>query len=273
MNQKKALLESRNLTKSFGAVVAAGDINITIYEQEIVGVIGSNGAGKTTYINMVTGYLKPTSGEISFQGTDITGKHPREVTKIGICRSFQIAQLFMELSVMDNMLVALSMNAKGGLPFLKPMHNAADIEQATQVLAAYKIDQYAYDQVTTLPQGVRKLLDIAMAMVSKPPLLLLDEPTSGVAIEEKFDLMDTVMDAVKASQASAMFVEHDMEIVSRYADRVIAFYDGRVIADGPTAEVLKDPEVKQYVIGEIQSGHGDGDNTGGDEKTGEQSHA
>jgi branched-chain amino acid transport system ATP-binding protein len=103
--------------------------------------------------------------------------------------------------------------------------------------------------VATLPQGVRKLLDIAMATVGAPALLLLDEPTSGVAVEEKFGLMDTVMEPVRASGAACLFVEHDMEIVGRYAERVIAFYDGRVLADGPVAVVLEDPEVRKYVIG------------------------
>lgn len=243
------ILETRGLTKSFGAITAADNINITIHEKEIVGVIGANGAGKTTFINMVTGYLKPTEGSILFRERDITGFSPQQVTKAGICRSFQMAQLFPELTTLENMLVANSMLSQKRLSVQKPLKTTASIETAMEVLAGYGIESYAKALVATLPQGVRKLLDIAMAMAGSPALLLLDEPTSGVAIEEKFALMDTVMDAVNRSGAANLFVEHDMEIVSRYATRVIAFYDGRIIADGPTTEALNNPEVKEFIVG------------------------
>jgi branched-chain amino acid transport system ATP-binding protein len=244
-----AILEARGISKSFGAVVAAADINVDLHEAEIVGVIGSNGAGKTTFINMVTGYLKPSAGHIRFRGHEITGLPPREVTRAGICRSFQIAQLYSGLSVLDNMLIALGMLREGKLSWLAPLKTAARDRDAREVLARYAIENHADAQVSTLSQGVRKLLDIAMSTVSKPPLLLLDEPTSGVAIDEKFAVMDTVMAAVRSSGATSMFVEHDMEIVGRYASRVVAFYDGRILADGPTQQVLHNPEVRQYVIG------------------------
>jgi branched-chain amino acid transport system ATP-binding protein len=244
-----SILETRGLAKSFGAITAAADINVTINEKEIVGVIGSNGAGKTTFINMVTGYLKPSEGSILFRGRDITGLAPRQVTRAGICRSFQVAQLFPELTTLENMLVAHSMLSKKRLGMQSPLKTRASIETAMEALAGYGIETYANALVATLPQGVRKLLDIAMALVGAPDLLLLDEPTSGVAIEEKFALMDTVMDAVHRSGAASLFVEHDMEIVSRYATRVIAFYDGHVIADGPTKEALEDPKVKEYIVG------------------------
>ncbi len=244
-----AILEARGVSKSFGAVVAAADINVDIHEAEIVGVIGSNGAGKTTFINMVTGYLKPSAGHIRFRGREITGLPPREVTRTGVCRSFQIAQLYSGLTVLDNTLIALGMLREGRLSWLAPLHTAAREKEAREVLARYEIENHAEALVSTLSQGVRKLLDIAMSTVSKPPLLLLDEPTSGVAIDEKFGVMDNVMAAVRASGAASMFVEHDMEIVARYASRVVAFYDGRILADGPTAKVLDDPEVRKYVIG------------------------
>ena len=243
------ILETRGLTKSFGAITAAANVNITVNEEEIVGVIGSNGAGKTTFINMVTGYLKPSSGSIYYRGQDITGLSPMQITRAGICRSFQVAQLFPELTTLENMLVAHSMSSKKRLGIQRPLKSKANIKSAIDALTGYGIENYGDSPVTTLPQGVRKLLDIAMAMVGSPALLLLDEPTSGVAIEEKFGLMDTVMDAVNRSGAANLFIEHDMEIISRYATSVIAFYDGRVIADGPTAEALSNPEVKEYIVG------------------------
>ncbi|AMV71921.1 ABC transporter ATP-binding protein [Desulfuromonas carbonis] len=244
-----AILETRGLTKSFGAVTAAANINVVIHESEVVGVIGSNGAGKTTFINMVTGYLKPSEGEILFRGKRINGCSPRQVTRTGICRSFQVAQLFPELTVLENMLIACRMLSGKRLGGFAPLKTEASLQSARAALVDYGIEEYAEAVVATLPQGVRKLLDIAMAMVGRPALLLLDEPTSGVAIDEKFGLMDTVMNAVGRSGAASLFVEHDMEIISRYATRVIAFYDGHVIADAPTAEALEHPDVREYIIG------------------------
>jgi branched-chain amino acid transport system ATP-binding protein len=244
-----AILEARGVSKSFGAIVAAADVSLDIHESEVVGVIGSNGAGKTTFINMVTGYLKPSAGHIRFRGREITGLAPREVTRAGVCRSFQVAQLYSGLTVLDNMLIALGMLREGRLSWLAPLNTDVRESEAREVLARYAIETHAHAQVSTLSQGMRKLLDIAMATVSKPPLLLLDEPTSGVAVDEKFAVMDTVMSAVHDSGAASLFVEHDMEIVGRYASRVVAFYEGRILADGPTAEVLDDAEVRKYVIG------------------------
>jgi branched-chain amino acid transport system ATP-binding protein len=253
--ERKALLKATGLTKSFGAVTAARDINVTVHEGEIVGVIGSNGAGKTTFINMVTGYLKPSAGTIMFRDTDITGLPPREVVRTGVCRSFQVSQLFRELSVLDHMLVAIGMLRTPRLSWFTPLHSAEHDRNAREALSRYTIEKHADAIVSTLPQGVRKLLDIAMATVAEPSLLLLDEPTSGVAVEEKFPLMETVMGPVGKSGAACLFVEHDMEIVERYAHRVIAFYEGRILADGPVKDVLGNEEVKKYVIGsEIHRG-------------------
>jgi len=243
------MLEAKGLTKSFGAVTAAKDINVAVQEGEIVGVIGSNGAGKTTFINMVTGYLKPTAGTIIFRGNDITGLRPRQVVRTGVCRSFQVSQLFRELTVIEHMLIAIGMLRLRRLSWLTPLHSQQHDRHAREMLARYTIEQHAGAVVSTLPQGVRKLLDIAMATVAEPALLLLDEPTSGVAIEEKFALMQTVMAQIGSSRAACLFVEHDMEIVERYAQRVIAFYEGRVLADGPVQAVLANDEVRKYVIG------------------------
>ncbi len=243
------VLEAKSLSKSFGAVVAAADINVKIADREVVGVIGANGAGKTTFINMVTGYLKPSAGDILLHGDEITGLVPRKVVRRGVRRSFQVSQLFGELSALDNMLVAVSMLGGEGLSWLTPLATERWIRAATEQLERFGIVEHARTPVETLPQGVRKLLDIAMSTVGSAKLLLLDEPTSGVAVDEKLGLMDTVMGAVRAQGAACLFVEHDMEVVERYAPRVIAFYDGRILADGPTAAVLADAEVRKYVIG------------------------
>lgn len=244
------LLQTKRLTKNFGALVAAKDLNIKVHHNEMIAVIGANGAGKTTFINMVTGYLPPTSGRILFRDRDITSWHSRRITKLGIGRSFQLVQLFSELTVLENMLIAFSMASQGRLKFLKPLRNRESEERSMQVLEDFNIQEYAHAPVSVLAQGVRKLLDIAMAMVSNPAMLLLDEPTSGVAVEEKFPLMDAVMAGIANSGSTVLFVEHDMEIVTRYAQRVIAFYDGCVIADAPAQEAMAEPEVRELIIGE-----------------------
>ena len=243
------ILETKNLERTFGAVVAASDINITIREGEVLGVIGSNGAGKTTFVNMVTGYLAPSSGQILYRGTNIAGRPTRELTKLGVCRSFQIPQLFLELSVIDNMLISLTI-AKQDRPVLfKPAINDEARHDAIQILARFGIEQWAEHEVTTLPQGVRKLIDIAMATVSGPDLLFLDEPTSGVSADEKMDIMRVLIDALKTTKTAVLFIEHDMEIIETFSPRVAAFYEGTILADGPTAEVLANDKVREFVIG------------------------
>jgi branched-chain amino acid transport system ATP-binding protein len=243
------ILETKNLERTFGAVVAASNINITINAGEVLGVIGSNGAGKTTFVNMVTGYLTPTSGQIFYRGKEIAGKPTRDITKLGICRSFQIPQLFLELSVIDNMLIALTV-AKQNRPVLfRPAITPALRNEALEILARFGVEQWADQEITTLPQGVRKLIDIAMATVSSPELLFLDEPTSGVSADEKMEIMDVLITALKTTKTAVLFIEHDMEIVETFSPRVAAFYEGTILADGPTADVLANEKVREFVIG------------------------
>jgi branched-chain amino acid transport system ATP-binding protein len=245
------ILEARGLCMNFGAVTAAADVNVAVERDTVVGLIGSNGAGKTTFVNMVTGYLKPNAGEIRFGGRDITELAPRRIAQLGIARSFQVPQLFNSLPVRDNLLAAIGVVAAAASRWA---HGAVTRERAAAVadetLERFGLAAYRDRPARVLPEGVRKLLDIAMAMVSRPRVLLLDEPTSGVSADEKFGIMELVAAAVTAERMTVLFVEHDMEIVRRYAQRVLAFYDGRIIADGAPAGVLDDAEVRRYVVGE-----------------------
>jgi branched-chain amino acid transport system ATP-binding protein len=244
------ILDARGLEKSFGAVTAASNINVAVEQDAVVGLIGSNGAGKTTFLNMVTGYLKPSAGTIHFEGRDITPLAPREITRLGICRSFQIPQLFNTMTVLDNLLVGVGIVAAAGSKW--GTGNSAygnPVQAVDAMLEQFGLGSYRNRQAGLLPEGTRKLLDIAMAMVVRPRILLLDEPTSGVSADEKFVLMDMVMAAVKEHKVTVLFVEHDMDVVARYTDRVLAFYEGRIIADGEPAKVLDDVEVRRYVIG------------------------
>ena len=243
------ILETKGLCKSFGAVTAAKDVNVRIHKGEVVGVIGSNGAGKTTFINMVTGYLKPSSGEILFNGQSILGRTPRAITRAGMARSFQVAQLFPQLSVLENLLIAVSAAQSPFPSLLAPMRNASRIAQADAILAEFDISRWRDTQVTAVPQGVRKLIDIAMALIGDPQMLLLDEPTSGVSAEEKTALMETVMRVVAQHQVTVLFVEHDMDVVRRYVSRILAFYSGEVLADGAPEAVLANARVQEFVTG------------------------
>jgi len=251
------IVSAEGLNKRFGAVTAAQDISVGIEQDSVVGLIGTNGAGKTTFINMVTGYLKPDSGRILFDGEDITQLSPREVTRRGISRSFQIAQLYNTLTVMENIMVALSVvldNAgrSGFFAFADPIVPGFDQrpqEVANMLLERFHLQAYRDRPAQILPGGVRKLLDIALTLVAKPKVLFLDEPTSGVSAQEKFGMMDMVMDNIRSQGGTALFVEHDMEVISRFSDRVLAFYDGRIIADGPPEQTLSDPDVLKYVVG------------------------
>jgi branched-chain amino acid transport system ATP-binding protein len=244
-----SLVSARGLVKRFGSVIAADNISVELLPQERVGVIGANGAGKTTFVNIVTGYLKPDDGAIFFRGTDITNMAPREITRLGIRRSFQVSQLFSNLAVRDNVLVALAA-ATGAFPspFLV-LRTPGQIAEADKILDRLGLAGSGDLLITALPQGQRKLLDIALAMIGQSAVLLLDEPTSGISADEKYPLMDLVLTAVRAAESTVLFVEHDMEFVERYAERVIAFYDGRIIADGEPGHVFVDPDVRRYVVG------------------------
>jgi branched-chain amino acid transport system ATP-binding protein len=247
-----AILAVRDLEKTFGSLVAAHDITLAMAPLQTVGIIGANGAGKTTFVNMITGHLRPSKGSIWFEDRDITGRPSREITRLGIARSFQVPQIFTSLTVMENMCAAAALAlGSGGLIYqaVTPLHSPSTLAESEAALELFRIVDYRDVLAATLPQGVRKLLDIAMAVAGAPRVLLLDEPTSGISIKEKFGLMDVVMSALKDRRITVLFVEHDMDIVGRYADRVLAFYDGAVIADGPPVETLANPRIQELISG------------------------
>ena len=249
---RRPLLHASKLEKRFGAVVAASDIELSVGAGERVSLIGSNGAGKTTLVNMITGYLKPDAGRISFDGRDITSLAPRAISRLGVARSFQIPQLHVALSVLDNLLVAFACQ-DDRLSFWRGARRPDALARADALLARFGLAEQRERRVAELPGGVRKLLDIAMALTGQPKLLLLDEPTSGVSAAEKFPMMDIVMTALGAEPMAVLFVEHDMDIVARYAERVVAFYSGRVIADDTPQRALAADDVRRYVTGNLRA--------------------
>jgi branched-chain amino acid transport system ATP-binding protein len=241
-------LETVNLTKYFGMVRAAEDLNISISEGELVCIVGSNGSGKTTFLNLITGYIKPDRGKVQYRGKDITGLPTRTVTALGIARSFQIPQLYYDLTVQDHVLLALAIRSGKGGGFWKPLSEERRVNEALQILGQFGLEDSASHKASELPEGERKLLDVALSFARRPQVLLMDEPTSGVSVREKFAIMDTLVRILKGRVAS-VFVEHDMDVVQRYAERILVFNEGKVIADGSPDTIFTDPSVRRIIIG------------------------
>mgnify|MGYP005849471641 CR=1 FL=1 len=242
------LLRAEGLEIAFAGVKAADGVDLSIHEGEFLAIIGPNGSGKTTFLNICTGYLRPARGEVYLDGAPITGLSPRRIARRGIARAFQIPQLFVDQTLLDN--VMLSVAARHG-PFeaLRPLARATYRSEAMELLDLFGLAAQAGQVTGTLPEGLRKLADIALALALRPRLLLLDEPTSGVSAIERFFLMDTLMAALRETGVTALFVEHDMEVVARYANRVMVWDSGRVMAEGAPDVVLKDPRVLESVVG------------------------
>ena len=211
-----ALLSTKGLSLSFGGVVAADAIDFELHAGERLAVVGQNGAGKTTFINIVTGYLKPTSGHVYFAGQEITGHSPRAITLRGVGRSFQLPQVFGEHTVRECLLIAASVKSRRRGGFLRPLAEAVDADAVDAVDATLELLQLgarAHDLAGALPEGQRKLLDVAMALMGNPQLLIMDEPTSGVSTDEKHGLMKVLMRALDERKVTSIFVEHDIDIV------------------------------------------------------------
>lgn len=242
------LLSVRGVRVAFGGVKAADGVDLDVNAGEFLAIIGPNGSGKTTFINLATGYVKPQAGTILLEGRDITSARPRDVTKLGIARAFQIPQLFTEHTVLENLMLAVAAN-QGFWRWQSPLGSPAVREAAMDLLATVGLADMAGASSNALNEGARKLTDIALALALKPRLLLLDEPTAGVSTDEKFPLMDRLAAVLRERGVTAVFVEHDMDLVRRYADRVVVWNQGRVVADGAPDAVLTDPAVLRDVVG------------------------
>jgi branched-chain amino acid transport system ATP-binding protein len=246
----RPILLAKDVNLAFGGVIAADHINFELNEGERLAVIGQNGAGKTTFINICTGYLKPTSGQILFNGTDITGKTPRSIVRLGLGRSFQLPQLFVEHTVQECLEIAAAAR-NGNLSLLKSLSASVDRHEIIETMELVGLRDKANEISGSLPEGHKKLLDVAMALMLRPKLIIMDEPTSGVSSEDKHDLMALVMQALEERKVTSWFVEHDVDIVSKYATRVAAWISGKIAADGTPDEVLKNLQVRKEVLGDL----------------------
>ena len=244
------LLETVDLNKRFGDTRACDGVNFVVNRGEFLSLIGSNGAGKTSLVNLVSAHLKPDSGQILFEGKDITQTSVHERIKAGIARSFQIVNLFDALSVFDN--VALSIFSREGktVKIAALAEHDRDVRAETlDVLGQFGLQDMSAVPAGGLAQGERKLLDVAVAYALRPKLLFLDEPTSGVSTRDKTKIMDTVSSVVRAGTVTAVVIEHDMDVVFKYSDRVVVMHEGRFLADGTPEEIRRNPDVAKYLLG------------------------
>ena len=244
------LLETKELSKSFGETHAVDNVDFQIQEGEVLSLIGSNGAGKTSMVNLISGLLHPDSGRIVFRGQDITTLPVHGRIKAGIARSFQIVNLFDELTLHDN--VALSIFSRQGMT--RRLFTLADRhhevwDEALEILRQFGLEAKRSQLAGVISQGERKLLDVAVAYALKPQLLFLDEPTSGVSTREKAPIMDVISAIVRSHKITAVVIEHDMDIIFKYSDRIVVMHQGKILASGSPEEIRRNETVKDAVFG------------------------
>ena len=244
------LLQTIDLRKSFGDTRACDGVNFVVNKGEFLSLVGSNGAGKTSLVNLISAHLTPDSGKILFEGNDITRATVSERIKAGIARSFQIVNLFDAMSVFDN--VALSIfSRQGKATYMATLANHdRDVQDETyEVLGRFGLRDKSEIFAGGLAQGERKLLDVAIAYALRPKLLFLDEPTSGVSTHEKTQIMDTVSSIVRVGTVTAVIIEHDMDVVFRYSDRIVMMHEGSFLADGTPEEIKANKDVANILLG------------------------
>ena len=251
-----AMLDVKNLSISFGGLKAVDDFSITIEKGQLYGLIGPNGAGKTTIFNLLTGVYKPDGGRILLDGKDITGHKAIQINQAGIARTFQNIRLFKELSVLDNVKVGLHNHHKYStlsgilrLPSYYKVEKEMD-ERAMELLKGFDLDKEFDYKASNLPYGKQRKLEIARALATEPKLLLLDEPAAGMNPNETAELMKTIRFVRDHFDMTVLLIEHDMKLVSGICERLTVLNFGHMLAEGPTSEVLSNPEVIKAYLGE-----------------------
>ncbi len=251
-----AMLEVKNLSISFGGLKAVDDFNVTIEKGQLYGLIGPNGAGKTTIFNLLTGVYKPDCGQITLDGKNITGHKTADINKAGVARTFQNIRLFKELSVLDNVKVGLhnhntysTLSGIFRLPGYYKVEKKMD-ERAMELLKVFDLDKEFDYKASNLPYGKQRKLEIARALATEPKLLLLDEPAAGMNPNETAELMKTIRFVRDNFDMTILLIEHDMKLVSGICERLTVLNFGHMLAEGPTGDVLNNPQVVAAYLGE-----------------------
>ncbi|SFB71910.1 amino acid/amide ABC transporter ATP-binding protein 1, HAAT family [Halobiforma haloterrestris] len=254
------MLEARELRKEFGELRATDDVSLQFgkTEGEMVFIVGPNGAGKTTLVNLLTGLLEPDRGEVvvheeengSTIEHEITDVPPADRVNSGLVRSFQIVHVFEEMTVRENVRVAVLSEHGRTLSMRTVDDGHEDVERAVDdLLEQFRLEEIQDEVAETLPHGDRKLLDVAMSFGLEPEYLLLDEPTSGVATQEKEYVIETIVEASEADDVTTVTIEHDMDLVKEYADRLVVLHEGRVFREGAPSLLETDAELRRVLLG------------------------
>jgi branched-chain amino acid transport system ATP-binding protein len=252
------ILETRNLTKEFKGFTAVSDVNLSVQRGHIHALIGPNGSGKTTCFNLLTKFLVPTSGQILFNGRDITAARPAQIARMGIIRSFQISAVFPHLTVLQNVRIGLQRELGTSFHFWKSERSLSRLDdRAMQLLAEVDLTEFADTITVDLPYGRKRALEIATTLAMEPELMLLDEPTQGMGHED----VHRVTELIKKVSAgrTILMVEHNMSVVSGICDKISVLQRGAMLAEGTYAEVSRNPQVMEAYMGttsaELEGAH------------------
>jgi branched-chain amino acid transport system ATP-binding protein len=247
------VLETVGLEKHFDGTVATSNVSLAIEQGMRCALIGPNGAGKTTLINLLTGVLQPSAGSILLDGRDITGLKPHERVRLGLARTFQINQLFAELTPIETIGLAVSERIGSGADWWRLVGRRAQVvDEMVDILERFHLTDAMYEPTATLPYGKQRLLEIALAIACRPRVLLLDEPAAGVPEAERHDLLRTV--SALPADVTILLIEHDMDIVFSFADRISVLVNGALLAEGAPEEMARDPRVRAAYLGEDADG-------------------
>jgi branched-chain amino acid transport system ATP-binding protein len=244
-----AVLETQHLRKSFGGLIATNDVTFGLPAGARHALIGPNGAGKTTFVNLLTGMLQPTAGRILLNGEDVTRLPPHQRVKRGLARTFQINQLFAELTPLQHVVLAISQRKDAATGWWRPLGSRRDIvDEAEALLRRLNLIDVRDQRTATMAYGKQRLLEMAVALAAKPAVLLLDEPAAGVPETERHQILD-VIEALPAD-VTLLLIEHDMQLVFRFARTISVLVNGGLFVEGPAAEVARDERVRKVYLGE-----------------------
>ncbi len=242
-------LETRALSRNFGALKAVQAVNFKLDAGARHALIGPNGAGKTTFINLLTGVLSPSHGRVLLEGRDITGTTQAERVKLGIARTFQINRLFRGLSVLENICISVAERAGAAASMFYPAGRRTDIiDESMHLLHTLKLAETAHYRVSELPYGRQRLVELAIALGLKPEVLLLDEPAAGVPSAESHIILDAIERL--PNDIAVLIIEHDMDVVFRFAERVTVMVSGAVFAEGTPREIEANPQIREVYLGQ-----------------------